>query len=98
MKSNLPSFTLATQEYLRVNAMFLPTSVNPTVHAQQVFAQYSKDLALVTMEGREAKHIFLKKLNQNTTYQRWWLEIFKHEYIMLVWLPEHGYELSDAPY
>jgi hypothetical protein len=80
----------------------LSTSVNPTVwtlghivpvHAQQVFSQYNKGLAIVTMEGREAKHIFLKKLSQNTTYQRRWLGIFKHEYIMLVWLPEHGYEL-----
>ncbi len=102
-EEQLAQLTLATQEYLRVNAMFLSTSVNPTVwtlghvvpvHAQQVFAQYNKGLALVTMEGREAKHIFLKKLSQNTIYQRRWLEIFKHEYIMLVWLPEHGYELS----
>ena len=59
-EEQLTQLTLAAQEYLRVNAMFLTTSVNPTVwtlehivpvHAQQVFAQYNKGLALVTMEG-----------------------------------------------
>ena len=59
-EEQLAQLTLATQEYLRVNAMFLSTSVNPTVwtlghvvpvHAQQVFAQYNKGLALVSMEG-----------------------------------------------
>ena len=46
------------------------------------------------MEGREAKHIFLKQLSENTTYQRRWAEIFKHELIMTIWLPEQGVELS----
>lgn len=81
-EEQLTQLTLAAQEYLRVNVMFLSTSVNPTVwtlghiapvHAQQVFSQYNKGLAIVTMEGREAKHIFLKKISQNTTYQRRWV-------------------------
>ena len=80
-------------EYLRINAMFSPDSVNPTiwtlgyvvpVHAHQVFEKYKQGLGLVTMEKREAKHCFLKKLSENTTYQRRWHDIFKHEYIMLV--------------
>ena len=102
-KKQLAELRLAASEYLRANAMFLPSSVNPTiwtlghiapVHAEHVFAQYNKVLSLVTMEGREAKHISLKTLSQNTTYQRRWFEILKHEYIMLIWLPENGYELS----
>ena len=46
----------------------------------------------MTMEGREAKHIALQKLSANTTYQRRWAEIFRHEFIMLVWLPEQHHE------
>ena len=102
-KEQLAQLRLVASEYLRANAMFLPSSVNPTiwtlghvvpVHAEHVFAQYNTGLSLVTMEGREAKHISLKTLSQNTTYQRRWFEILKHEYIMLIWLPEHGYKLS----
>ena len=44
------------------------------------------------MEGREAKHIFLKKLSENTTQQNRWIEIFRHEFIMLIWLPQQGYQ------
>ena len=85
--------------------MFVPASVNPTVwtlvhivpvHARQVFEKYKQGLGIVTMEGREAKHIFLKKLSENTTYQRRWLEILKHGFIMLVWLPENGFRHSDS--
>ena len=46
----------------------------------------------VTMEGREAKHIALHRLSVNTTHQQRWQEIFKHEFVMLIWLPEQGYE------
>ena len=46
------------------------------------------------MEGREAKHIALKKLSENTTFQRRWPEIFKHEFVMLIWLPEQGFQLN----
>lgn len=91
-------------EYFRVNALFVETSVNPTVwtlghvvpvHARQVFEQYGQGLGTVTMEGREAKHIFLKRLSENTTYQRRWVEILKHEFIMMVWLPEQGFKVSE---
>ena len=44
------------------------------------------------MEGREAKHVALKRLSVNTTYQNRWQEIFRHEFIMLIWLPEQGHE------
>ena len=46
------------------------------------------------MEGREAKHIALKKVSENTFFHRRWYEIFKHEFVMLVWLPEQGFDLS----
>ena len=59
-------------------------------HCRQVFEKYEQGLGIVTMEGREAKHIFLKKLSENTRYQNRWMEIFRHEYIMLIWLPQQG--------
>ena len=92
-------------EYFRINAMFVADAVNPTiwtlghivpVHACQVFRKYNQGLGLVTMEGHEAKHIYLKKLSENTTYQDRWDDIFKHEFIMLIWLPEQGIKHSDS--
>ena len=89
------------QEYYRANALLLPTLVNPTfwtighimpAHARQVYDKYGQGLLTVTVEGREAKHIALQKLSANTTYQHRWAEIFRHEFIMLVSLPEHHHE------
>ena len=52
---------------------------------------------MVTMEEREAKHIFLKKkLSEYTTYQIRWVEIIRDEYVMLIWLPRHGFQQSEA--
>ena len=83
----LGQLAVVAREYFRANALFLPSSVNPTVwaighiipsHAQDVHRKYKQGLGTVTMEGREAKHIALKKLSENTTFQRQWPEIFKH--------------------
>ena len=62
---------VACCEYFNVNAMFMQSSVNPTVwtlghivpaHCSQVFVlKYGQGLGMVTVEGREAKHIFFKK-------------------------------------
>ena len=60
-------------------------------HARDVYKQYNQGLLTVTMEGREAKHIALHRLSLNSTYQTRWQDIFRHEFIMLVWLPEHGH-------
>ena len=62
------------------------------VHAKQVYDIYKQGLLTVTMEEREAKHIALHRLSVNTTHQQRWQEIFKHEFVMLIWLPEQGYE------
>ena len=61
-------------------------------HARQVYDKYGQGLFTVTMEGREAKHIALQNLSANTTYQNRWTEIFRHKFIMLVWLPEQHHE------
>lgn len=103
-EEQLSQLTKTAVEYFRVNALFVVTSVNPTVwtlghvvpvHARQVFEKYGQGLATVTMEGREAKHIFLKRLSENTSYQRRWVDIFRHEFIMMVWLPEQGFIPSE---
>ena len=97
----ISQLSVACCEYFNVNAMFMQTSVNPTVwtlghmvpvHCSQVFEKYGRGLGMVTMEARKAKHIFLKKLSENTTYQNRWLEIFRQEFIMLIWLPQQGYQ------
>ena len=69
-EEQLNELSCSALEYYRVNALFVQSSVNPTVwtmghvvpvHARQVFTKYGQGLGTVTMEGREAKHIFLKK-------------------------------------
>ena len=88
-------------EYFRANAMFIPTSVNPTIwtighvlpmHVKQVFDAYNQGFLTVKMEGREAKHVALQRLSFNTTHKKKWEQIFRHEFIMLIWLPEQGHE------
>lgn len=41
--------------------------------------------------GREAKHIVLKKLSDNSSSKNQWFDIFKHEFVILIWLPENGF-------
>lgn len=97
----ISQLSTACHEYFNVNALLMQSSVNPTVwtlghivpaHCYQVFEKYGQGLGMVTMEGREAKHIFLKKLSENTTYQNRWMEIFRHEFVMLIWLPQQGFQ------
>ena len=42
-------------------------------------------------ESREAKHIAIAKYAANTAHKCRWEQVFRHEYISLVWLPPHGY-------
>ena len=74
----LSQLAVVAREYFRANALFLPSSVILTAwtighiipsHAQDVHRKYKQGLRTVTMEGREAKHIALKKLSENTTFQ-----------------------------
>ena len=97
----LQELVAKSRKYFRANALFPPSSVNPTVwtlwqivpaHAKEVFQKYGQGLCTVTMEGREAKHIVLMKLSENNSFQRQWYDIFKNEFIMLIWLPEKGFD------
>lgn len=87
--------------FFRGNHVFYST--NPTVwtigfvvpsHAEDMLGKYGLGLGLNSMEGREAKHISISKYANNTFYNARWEQIFRHEYISLIWLRERGYNLS----
>ena len=78
--------------------MFL--SVNPTVwtlgqvvpeHTKEMKQAYGMGLGLNLMEGREAKHIVIAKYAVHTMHACRWEQVFRHEYISLIWLRAHGY-------
>lgn len=81
--------------------------VNPTVwhvghvvsaHCQDMKSKYGLGLGLNSMEGREAKHIFIAKYSKNTIQQQRWAQIFMHEYVTLLWLRSRGYNtISKKP-
>jgi len=80
-EEELVKLSSLSREYYRANALFLSTSINPTiwtighvipVHAKYLFDVYQQGLLTVTMEGRDAKHIALRRLSENTTYQQRW--------------------------
>ena len=53
-------------------------------------------LGLNSMEGREAKHVFIAKYSKNTLHQHRWQQIFRHEYVTLIWLCSRGLNLSTT--
>ena len=75
-------------------------SVNPTVwtlghvvplHTKEMKGKYGMGLGLNYMEEREAKHIAISRYSRNTAYLYRWEQIFRHEYISLIWLRKKGY-------
>ena len=89
--------------YLKANAIFF--HVNPTVwtighivpaHAQDMKSKYGLGLGLNSMEGREAKHVFISKYSNNTMFYSCWEHIFLHEFVSLLWLRGKGYNWSNA--
>jgi hypothetical protein len=100
-ETDIKTLETMAREYCHANRMFLPYPINPTiwtighvlpVHAKYVYQTYKQGLLTVTMEGREAKHVALHRLSLNSTFQTRWQDIFRHEFIMLIWLPEHNHE------
>ena len=66
------------------------------VSASQVFEKYRMALNVVSMEGREAKHMAIRRYSQNTNYVERWCQIFRHEFVHLIWLPTKGYDVRDS--
>jgi hypothetical protein len=61
----------------------------------QVFEKYQLGLNAVSMEGRESKHVAIARYSRNTTFSGRWWQIFRYEFVQLVWLRERGYYLAD---
>lgn len=59
--------------------------------------KYGFGLGLNSMEGREAKHVFISKYSQNTMFHSRWQQIFLHEFVSLVWLRAKGYNNVVMP-
>lgn len=66
------------------------------VHTKELKDKYDMGLGLNSMEGREAKHISIARYSKNTNYQSRWDQIFRHEFISLIWLRERGHNI-DVP-
>ena len=62
------------------------------VHAEKTYKDYGFGLGCNTMEGQEQKHQKIAKYAENTTSQLRWPLIFRHEFLQLVYLREHGYD------
>ena len=59
-------------------------------------SKYGLGLGLNSMEGREAKHVFISKYSNNTMFYSRWEQIFLHEFVSLLWLRGKGYNWSNA--
>lgn len=57
--------------------------------------KYGLGLGLSSMEGREAKHIAIARYCKNTAYLHRWEQVFRHEYVSLIWLREKGYNITN---
>lgn len=89
--------------FFRACCLFTP-SISPTfwnighiipVHALDVFRKYQLGLNVVSMEGRESKHMAIGRYSQNTNFSGRWEQIFRYEFVQLVWLRERGYYAMD---
>ena len=64
------------------------------LHCQESLEQLNLGLGINTVEGQERKHQIIKKYSDNTTVQNRWPHIFRHEFIQLVYLCKHGFDLN----
>ncbi|EDO26863.1 predicted protein [Nematostella vectensis] len=86
------------EQYYNCQALFL-ANVKPTTwtigkaipyYTDEIYNDLGFGLGLNSMQGREAKHIKLSSYAKNTTkgkHLRWW-QVFKHEFMELIWLKE----------
>ena len=86
------------EQYYNCQALFLGT-VKPTTwtvgkaipyYTSEIYQDLGFGLGLNSMQGREAKHAKLASYAKNTTKGkrlRWW-QLFKHEFMDLIWLKE----------
>jgi hypothetical protein len=91
-------------KYYKANCLFFNN--NPTTwtlgnivpaHTEDMKRRYNLGLGLYSMEGREAKHVFIAKYSKNTLYNLRREQIFRHEYVSLLWLRLRGHNISKPP-
>ena len=63
-------------------------------HAKHLFHKLGFGLGINTMEGREQKHQQITKYSKNTTHQNRWADIFRHEYMQLIYLRGSGFDFK----
>lgn len=64
-------------------------------HFLQVFDKYQLGLNAVSIEGRESKHVCVDRYSRNTAFSGRWWQIFRYEFVQLIWLRERGHYLVD---
>jgi hypothetical protein len=105
LRDSISIFTCVVKQhcsnYYKAHCIIL--NVNPTVwtlgnvvpnHIEDMKTRYGMGLGLNSMEGREAKHVFIAKYSKNTLYQCRWQQIFRPEYVTLIWLCSRGLNVS----
>ena len=101
-KDLLVELNRCCSNYFNAAALFLRVTVSVwtlgyivPVHTKQVFDKYGVSLGINTMQGREAKHQRLAQYAKNTTFKNRWHQIFRHEYMHLIWLRQRNTYRDD---
>ena len=84
------------QLQLRINPTVLTLGHIIPAHVQDMKMLYGIGLGINSMEGREAKHVFISKYSANTLYLYRWEKIFRDEYMTLIRLRQKGYNISNT--
>lgn len=90
LENDCTHFFNAASLFVKVTVSVWTLGYVVPVHAKLMFNKFKTGLGLNTMQGREAKHQRLAALSKNTTYKRRWHQIFRHEYMCLVWLRQQN--------
>ena len=64
------------------------------VHWRESIEKLNLGLGINTLEDWKQKHQVIKKYSDNATVQDRWSHIFRHQFIELVYLREHGFDLN----
>ena len=91
LKTHCRNFYRGYCLYLNVNPTVWSLGNVVPVHTEEMKMIYGLGLGLNSMEGRESKHIAIAKYCANTAFLYRWKQVFRHEYISLIWLRQQGY-------
>ncbi len=80
----------AASLFLRVIVSVWTLGYLVPVHTKKVFEKHGVSLGINTIQGREAKHQRLAQYAKNTIFKNRWHQIFRHEYMCLIWLRQQN--------